>query len=1673
MPFLNHRFGSIYGGVILAKLSGSESEIVSLYVNTTNDMPIGLSILLGGGISGLIILFFIGFGIVEIYNLIMKRAALEYRNQMDGVSFFNHNFPEKYLKNCLKLKMHATELDEELIKFCMSKKSQLNISTLIVSAVYTSIFHDNPLFSLNTLRYANRQSNILQRLIIQTKIQEIELNSGQQTTSEIRTLLERQLNLQEKLRFLRKFFWQYFVSNEDDLEKIDSLIHEMFNVQESILSIFNHLMLNYPENQQILKRKQQFFAEFLFENNDYMDAFQNSEIDTKSSSIDLDRSKSFKRSSSKIIPINESFTKKQSFRLTEKVFRDSINTHLNLKKQNIYLLIIQFISILFITGAIITSFIVTSNGSDIITIKNSCQLSFIPHSLLREVKLASHYHSLDYFNYFKSRISTLETFLNKGKMNQYGVLKNTELNYYSQNNFPVIIPTISKNGVVINYQNVSISTMITDLNVIGDSIKNWKFTTLETLNSNYEYLYLELNHNSTSEYLTRFCQSMVNEMISKPSDQLIIVFSTLIGSFSIVFILYLIFSKLFFNTKEKIISLFTKIPKDVVGMIFHSLEKKLSRQKSNENHNISPSFLNFSKKLLLIVVMTYCVSIISLSISFWESMVTDSYSHSVTFKISHMGKFLNSISSEQLMLTNTYLESNTYKYSLQSGLEESWILFRYGSEQYPENVKQFALMMNEVLEDSYTNETSYSNSIHITAISDIYSNTSNNCHIKYACDGLDSLIENYAVIMDSLYSSNMGLENENLFIKLIQINKLISDKIDLLSTYLVSSMIGVRIPISLAIYIIALFLIFINCFFHYSQLNKYTEECNHLRRLLNMLPTDTISHIEEIKQFVLFYNLGERKEKSKTSKSQAILDGAVDGVIVLKTNTTLVEIINQSACKMLGYAMNEITDVMALFGEGEQASKLKLLLDVMFSAKQSIGEYVELEALRKNGSTVAVGVSLSVYMYENKNLVTILLRDITFEKKFKILLEEERRKSDSLLLNILPERIAVRLKAGETCISEKFDDVTCLYSDMVGFTKMSSTLTATELIQLLNHIVNGFDNLTHMFGLEKIKTIGDAYFCVGGMSNQSSDHPEKVILFATHMLSVITKYNAQQNKNLNIRIGIHSGPVIAGCIGNLKFAYDLWGETLTIANSDILAFYLHAIEYKDNASSPVRFGIAKHLVKEYLAENAPKRLKFKYMKNAFGPFQIKFNECNEDNCPVDLFENFYNLSVRALKHEFPSFVKSKIFSKFLEQKKRNPEQLRSYMKGEGESSSADEDDEKEFILFCEKCGTEIINLENHRFNDWEFDNRKELLQDLNQWRVIFETSGGKTYFAPEVSHNHLSNSRRHVQIKYIYDMNCTHHELFNAWIDHDSYGTRIDHLIQSQQIDFVKVGKYAHTVCHEIFKMPFPHKNRELVHAYSCQYDRKEEVYLCISRSINNPKMPINKYRAEIKTAFMVKRLTDTSCRYYYSIIFDPMGSWLKPEWYHKNSYRETQQECFHVKLVKFVDKKQKEGRISNPSGPIVESLNYYLQQEEARLKKKSLKKQETPQKQPNNTRMPSTKNLNRKNSKATLPTTDSQLQQQQQPATSGSPQLTTVLQPPDVVGTTLDLNNTEEYFDKQPSVISNTPSLRNSLNAMNLIDEHVHHVENSNRTQHITNQENDHDNSETDLIDQTGGDSQ
>ena len=200
--------------------------------------------------------------------------------------------------------------------------------------------------------------------------------------------------------------------------------------------------------------------------------------------------------------------------------------------------------------------------------------------------------------------------------------------------------------------------------------------------------------------------------------------------------------------------------------------------------------------------------------------------------------------------------------------------------------------------------------------------------------------------------------------------------------------------------------------------------------------------------------------------------------------------------------------------------------------------------------------------------------------------ERERlaRENERLLLNILPAPIAQRLRDGEPLIADRFDDVTLLFADVVEFTRLSSTLSPSELVSVLNEVFTAFDELVDRYDLEKVKTIGDAYMVAGGLTDGSIDHTARVADMALALTAAVDRIDAAVRLGVRFRIGIHCGPVVAGVIGSKKFIYDIWGDAVNLASR------------MESLGAPGRIQVT-HAVKE--------RLEGRYLLEPRGLIEVK------------------------------------------------------------------------------------------------------------------------------------------------------------------------------------------------------------------------------------------------------------------------------------------------------------------------------------------------------------------------------------------------------------------------------------------------------------------------------------
>ncbi len=186
-------------------------------------------------------------------------------------------------------------------------------------------------------------------------------------------------------------------------------------------------------------------------------------------------------------------------------------------------------------------------------------------------------------------------------------------------------------------------------------------------------------------------------------------------------------------------------------------------------------------------------------------------------------------------------------------------------------------------------------------------------------------------------------------------------------------------------------------------------------------------------------------------------------------------------------------------------------------------------------------------------------------------LKEEREKSDQLLLNILPAPVADELKNTGTAQARRYEDATVMFTDFKNFSRIAKSMSPELLVTELDLYFKAFDEIIEKYAIEKIKTIGDAYLCVGGLPDQHGNEPKDVVLAAFDIQALLTQFREERIRRdqpfFEARIGIHTGPLVAGVVGSRKFAYDIWGDTVNIAarmeaNSEAGRFNISASTYE-------------------------------------------------------------------------------------------------------------------------------------------------------------------------------------------------------------------------------------------------------------------------------------------------------------------------------------------------------------------------------------------------------------------------------------------------------------------------------------------------------------------------------
>jgi len=319
-----------------------------------------------------------------------------------------------------------------------------------------------------------------------------------------------------------------------------------------------------------------------------------------------------------------------------------------------------------------------------------------------------------------------------------------------------------------------------------------------------------------------------------------------------------------------------------------------------------------------------------------------------------------------------------------------------------------------------------------------------------------------------------------------------------------------------------------------------------IRNLQKRLQTQNLHLQQEIRE----RQQAEASRREAEEKYRSIFENATEGIFQVTPEGRYITA-NPALARILGYdspeeLMSQVTNfIQQLYVQ----PMLREDLDALLLRYDFVSD-VESQVYRQDRLIIWISENIRTVKDADGTLLYYegTVADITERRKTEDALRHAREQSERLLLNILPQAIAERLKKSNSTIAESFEEVTVMFADLVDFTKYSAQTSPTELVEMLNVIFSTFDQLAQQHHVEKIKTIGDAYMAVAGLPTPCSDHAQAIAQMALDMQEAIAKYNADTGQAFKIRIGINSGPVVAGVIGIKKFSYDLWGDTVNIAS---------------------------------------------------------------------------------------------------------------------------------------------------------------------------------------------------------------------------------------------------------------------------------------------------------------------------------------------------------------------------------------------------------------------------------------------------------------------------------------------------------------------------------------------
>ncbi|MCC6721704.1 MAG: PAS domain S-box protein [Bacteroidia bacterium] len=287
------------------------------------------------------------------------------------------------------------------------------------------------------------------------------------------------------------------------------------------------------------------------------------------------------------------------------------------------------------------------------------------------------------------------------------------------------------------------------------------------------------------------------------------------------------------------------------------------------------------------------------------------------------------------------------------------------------------------------------------------------------------------------------------------------------------------------------------------------------------------------------------------SKRFQVIASSKNDAIITSDESKLILFWNKGAEHIFGYSPEEaIGKSLTLIIPSDLRTRHSEGIERMNQKKKPrvLGKVLELRGLKKNGEEFPIELTLGSWINDGKRYYSGIIRDITEKKKAEQIILNEKKKSEELLLNILPKQVADELKSEGKANTKIVKNVSILFTDFKDFTTMTTEMSPVKLVEELNEIFGHFDNIMDNYKIEKIGTIGDAYFAACGVPIANKNHAFNCVEAAKQMFNYLEERNKNNQIQWKMRAGIHSGTVVAGVVGKKKYAYDLFGDTVNTAS---------------------------------------------------------------------------------------------------------------------------------------------------------------------------------------------------------------------------------------------------------------------------------------------------------------------------------------------------------------------------------------------------------------------------------------------------------------------------------------------------------------------------------------------